>query len=1224
MLDNENKKSEIMIGGFHLHGMRSSLKISEEEITSKFDFFFNIQHNIVTNQLSCIINGSLDLFDTATVDMIVQRFHLFAQHFFKSVDNRMSRPIHELSMILPNENMVMQSLNNTKVSFPSATCIHHEFVAQVIQHPQKIAVELDDQSLTFAELLHQAQALTLHLLIHHDVLPGEIICQCVERSLSMVIGILAIVMVGGSYCPLSPQDPPQRLKALVNQIHSRLVIIHPTTTAMFELNTMTVNIDTAMHFNESCNEAKVQQLSDIPITAENIVFTIFTSGSTGIPKAVQVRHRNFTDFMHSFVFTGVLGKSDVIIQMARCSFDNHLLSLVGTLMTGATLVMLRPQGNMDLEYLTRVLDKKQISVMHAVPSLLNSLFHFLKETERTLAVKWLRSLCSGGEALNVKTATLLKSVVSETCQVRNHYGPAEVTVNCACHLIDLTKDQESIPLGRPLPNYRCLILDEYLQTVYIGLVGELVVGGVGIFAGYLARADLTRAVLIKMNDEIFYKTGDLVRMDEDGLIHYETRKDYQVKLRGQRIELSEIEQCLLQTSVGACIVIKWGDDHLVAYVQSSDITEEQLREHCQSYLPPHMIPSMFIILDKLPLNANGKVDRKQLPLPNVSSLSMLSPDDSDVPHSELEQSVHDIWIRVLRSNEKQISTSTNFFSIGGHSLLFIELYHRYQSFFGFNSHEVSIGSFLQQPTIFQHAQLLCCIPMNDSESTQWHTLHIQQGIASFAQERIFLDEKVRFSNQIAIYNELAALRVIQGSLSVDRLTQACRYVLGKHKILRTSLSFNENDGILIQYITDKHRTFTIVTNQTFENENEVQNIFYRATIDPDLFDLSTGRVFHCQIIWQQNSIDINENSELIKDNDVLIIGFHHAASDRSSRPVFYSDLYHAYNNNSIWFDEEKSLQYIDYSVHERLIDMTPSREFWRSQLAGYHVEHHLALPVDRRRSPSEQRSGASSIAQISLDNDVSTAFLEYASSHQVTPFQLGLATFYAFLFKLTHGDNDICVSTLNANRYRPELQNMVGMFVTTLPHRIQLDQQWTFHELVEIVHDKCLSILEHSYYPLQQIITDMRLNQSTVPFLETLFDFATGTSDSNRTCLQAATLESMPVEQSTHVAKFDVKFSFVYDPWLKDNKLSFNLNCSSDLFHGTTVLTMARRFNHFLHQIFSTNLNDSQVDTHTRTLNKCNIILPEEDLEIQKQGFCRQLTDTKEGMLIFQEKAASM
>ncbi|CAF1369719.1 unnamed protein product [Adineta steineri] len=393
--------------------------------------------------------------------------------------------------------------------------------------------------------------------------------------------------------------------------------------------------------------------------------------------------------------------------MARCSFDNHLLSLVGTLTIGATLIMLRPEGHIDLDYLTRVLNEKQITTMHTVPSLWNSLFNFLNITNRTSSLQWLRTVCSGGEVLNNKLVNLLKSQVRSECRIRNHYGPAEITINCTNYLIDLNKDQTNIPIGQPFPNYQFLVLDMFLQTVDIEQEGELVVG-------YVGRDDSTAKVMININEQIFYKTGDLVQMDSNGLIHYVGRRDFQVKLRGQRIELQEIIQRLLMlTSINACVVIKWDENHLIAYVQSDNINVEQLRHRCQSNLPSHMIPSIFIILEKLPLSPNGKVDRKRPPPPDLLLLTLSSTPSSltttalenrsNLPQNQLQKKIHDIWCEILRCIGQQISTTANFFSIGGHSLLFIELYHRYQQLYDFDNRVLSIALFLQQPTILQHS-----------------------------------------------------------------------------------------------------------------------------------------------------------------------------------------------------------------------------------------------------------------------------------------------------------------------------------------------------------------------------------------------------------------------------------------------------------------------------------------------------------------------------------------
>jgi aryl carrier-like protein len=285
-----------------------------------------------------------------------------------------------------------------------------------------------------------------------------------------------------------------------------------------------------------------------------------------------------------------------------------------------------------------------------------------------------------------------------------------------------------------MPTYQCLIVDNFSQSVTINEEGELLMNGTGVFPGYLGRDDLTEKALIKIDDEIYYRTGDLVQMDNNGLLHYKGRKDHQIKLHGQRIELGEIERCLLQTSISACVVIKWGEDHLVAYVQSSDMNEKQLREHCQSHLPPHMIPSIFMIMEKLPLNPNGKIDRKHLPPPDFSNLSsthlknnleLLS------PRNEIEVIVHHIWCDVFQQN--QISIDTNIFTIGGHSLLLMKLFHQYKIEFHLETNTLSIADLFQHPTIINHAQLIRQILANTQHivDTCWSPLHLTQGKNNF-------------------------------------------------------------------------------------------------------------------------------------------------------------------------------------------------------------------------------------------------------------------------------------------------------------------------------------------------------------------------------------------------------------------------------------------------------------------------------------------------------------
>lgn len=441
--------------------------------------------------------------------------------------------------------------------------------------------------------------------------------------------------------------------------------------------------------------------------------------------------------MQSMSYAGIINEKDTVAQIARCSFDVHVMDIMGTLICGGTLIMLHPEGILDFSYLTSLLKQKEITYCITVPSLLQRLFADPFETHDLTCTMRLRSLCICGEhycslvvllktfsligePFNNNLIELLASHIPKQCKMWNIYGPAE-TIACAFHCIDAPTNADIIPVGKPAPNYRFMILNDFLQSVVTNQEGELFVGGVGVFAGYLRRDDLTARGCLEIDNDTFYRSGDIVKMDNHGMLYYVGRKDNQIKLHGQRVELGEIERCLLSMSISSCVVIKWGNDHLVAYIQSSDIDQEKLQEYCKSHLPAHMVPSLFIMLDKFPLNQNGKIDRKQLPAPNFSlNVSDKIYNENEKPSNELESWIHTLWCKLLGRTE--ISIKENFFNIGGHSLLLIQLYHNYQVNFNSDIVGINLAQIVENPTIADHARLI-----NKSKS---HSRKIQETLSS--------------------------------------------------------------------------------------------------------------------------------------------------------------------------------------------------------------------------------------------------------------------------------------------------------------------------------------------------------------------------------------------------------------------------------------------------------------------------------------------------------------
>lgn len=434
-----------------------------------------------------------------------------------------------------------------------------------------------------------------------------------------------------------------------------------------------------------------------------------------------------------------------------------------------------------------------------------------------------------------------------------------------------------------------------------------------------------------------------------------------------------------------------------------------------------------------------------------------------------------------------------------------------------------------------------------------------------------------------------------GTVSITRLYRALKVIVNKHKILRTALDF-DTTGVPIQTVmemidlSDDEKPFGFTILELENDVDENMNNIYDKIQSLDIFDLRKGRVLHCHIARHSFHPSSHNNHDLLIDGDLILLSLHHSVFDGASAPIFLRDLCNAYNFDSPIPTSDDTLQYIDYSVHEHVMDMTISQKFWSSQLDEYHLEHHLTLPIDRHRLLDSKRSGLASTIQIFLDDNLSRSLLAYASFKHLTLFQLGLATFYAFLFKLTNGENDLCIACINANRYRSELHDLIGMFVATLPYRIQLDPQNSFDQLVEQVRHQCLSILEHSHYPLQHILADSHHQHSSASFLETVFDFITLLPDMNRFILNETLLEPVSSYQVDNMAKFDFMLSLIYDPSATNNIMSCSLVCSRDIFDQTTMDILIDRYSWFFRQLF----DPVTILSTSDHLYKLSIILPHE------------------------------
>ena len=625
------------------------------------------------DSMECLWVYNAEVLDKESVVEMQQGFTAFLQGIARDPQQRIvDFPI----LTQQDRQRVLVEWNATQANYPTETCLHQLFEAQVERTPEAVAVIFEDQQLTYGELNRRANQLAHHLQ-QLGVKPEALVGLCVERSLDMVVGLLGILKAGGVYVPLDPAFPAERLAFMLEDSQAAVLVTQQHLLAQLPApGTSVVCLDadaTALAQHSEANP-----LSEV--TSAQRAYVIYTSGSTGKPKGVQIPHRAVVNFLLSMRQQPGLSTEDVWLAITTLSFDIAALELFLPLIVGARLVVASRETVANGAALAETLKREQVTVMQATPVTWRLL----------LAAGWegkadLKILC-GGEALPLDLA---QQLLTRAASLWNMYGPTETTIWST--LCKVEPGQEAISIGRPIANTEVYLLDAHLQPVPVGVPGELCIGGDGLARGYLNRPELTaeRFIAHPFSNEPgarLYRTSDLARYRPDGMIEHLGRLDFQVKLRGFRIELGEIEAVLSQhAAVRQAVVMARedvpGNKRLVAYVvasQQPEPTSTELRGFLKEQLPDYMLPSAFVCLESLPQTPNGKVDRHALPAPE---LTRLTAEESFVaPTLRVHDQLISIWEELLEA--RPIGIRNNFFDLGGHSLLAARMINRIEQDFG--------------------------------------------------------------------------------------------------------------------------------------------------------------------------------------------------------------------------------------------------------------------------------------------------------------------------------------------------------------------------------------------------------------------------------------------------------------------------------------------------------------------------------------------------------------
>ncbi|HYO12242.1 MAG TPA: amino acid adenylation domain-containing protein, partial [Thermoanaerobaculia bacterium] len=1120
--------------------------VGVESRWAKFDLLLTLLEGRGKDEgISGSLAYSLDLFDRPTAERLLGHFRSLLQG--AAADP--GRPFHDLPLLTRAERWQLMEWNATEAPYRSDLCLHGLFEAQAARSPQALALVFEDQSLTYAALAGRVGRLADHLR-SLGVGPEVVVGICAERSIEMVVGLLAILGAGGAYLPLDPSYPAERLAFMLEEARVPILLAQDRLLPLLPAHAArVVSLDREQPPSPEAHRG-APSTEPRPAGAEagpdNLAYVIFTSGSTGRPKGVMNTHRGIVNRLLWMQEAYGLGSGDRVLQKTPFSFDVSVWELFWPLLTGARLVMAVPGGHQDGAYLVRTIAAQGITTIHFVPSMLRA---FLDEpdVERCTSIK---RVIASGEALPFQLERRFFSRLG--AELHNLYGPTEAAVDVTYWACQRDDAHGLVPIGHPVANTEIHLLDTEGHEVPVGVPGELHIGGVQLARGYLARPALTAERFVP--DGVsgrpglrLYRTGDLARRLPDGAVDYLGRIDHQVKVRGFRIELGEIEAVLTaHPQVSEAVVVaredRPGDQRLVAYVVAPRELFAELRAQLKSRLPEYMIPSLFVSLDSLPLSPNGKVDRRALPAPERAAAG-----EAGVayvaPRTPAEELLAGIWTDVLGADPESIGAHANFFELGGHSLLATQVVSRIRQAFGV---ELPLRRLFEVPTL---SALAAAVETSRSEPGP-RIAPISPRVLgelplSFAQERLWFLDQLQ-SGQGA-YNLPYFVR-IEGRLETAVLERALAEVARRHQVLRSS--YPDRGGRPVLHIDPELvPRLCRVDLRALPAESRGQSVDSLALAESRRpFDLQRGPLMRAQLLTVADT------------EHFLLFSMHHIVSDGWSRGVLLREtvaLYDAFLEGRLSPLPELELQYVDFAAWQRewlrgeVLDRYLA--VWRRRMAG--APSQLDLPTDRPRPALSTFRG--SAERTSLPAQVGDRLKGLARREGGTPFMVLLAAFQALLYRYT-GQEKIPVGSPIANRNRAEIEGLIGFFVNTLVLATDLAGDPEGRELLARVREVALEAYAHQDLPFDKLVAELEpeRNLGSTP----LFQVVLVLQNAPQPPLELPALRLAPVEVYGGVAKFDLTLAFEES----DGTFHAFLEYNRDLFEAATARRLLGHFERLL------------------------------------------------------------
>ncbi|TDO73434.1 amino acid adenylation domain-containing protein [Flavobacterium chryseum] len=1106
--------------------------LETENKTSKFDLLFNFVEVDENLELSIVYNT--DLYDTFFIDQMTVHF----EYLLSLITSFPVETIENLSLLSNEEKKkLIVDFNNTQYNDQVCTPLNVLFEKQVEKLANQTALSFKDKEFTFTALNEKVNQLAYYLREVKNIQQGDFVVVKLPRSEHMIIALMAIIKAGGTYIPVEPQYPEERITFIVKDSQCKFVI------------------------DEEILEKISEQLASFPKenpestnTITDLAYVLYTSGSTGNPKGCMITHEGVTNRIDWMWNEYNYSYNDVILQKTTFTFDVSVWEIFMPLCWGTKMVLCEQEDISSPHRILNLIETHAVTSLHFVPSMLNTFITSLENTDK-IANKLisLRAVITSGEALTPKTVNDWYIKIA-AAPIYNLYGPTEASIDVT--YFNTAKGNEIIPIGKPIWNTQIYILSDLGTVQPIGLTGEICLAGKGLALGYLNNPELTNQKFVDNPfhpGEKMYKTGDLGMWSPDGNIIYLGRKDFQVKIRGFRIELEEIETALNKhPQITNSVVLDHthetnGDKYLVGYlVANTELVKEELNVWLGNKLPIYMIPSNFVVVDAIPLTNSGKVDRNKLR--SIEGISIKTTVAYVAPQNDTEQKLVAIWEEML--NNSKIGILEDFFTLGGHSLSATHLSNVINREFNV---KINLRDIFENRNIQSLATKIC-----ESNITIFQEIkkvpESTNYLLSSGQKRLWL---LSHLDDASVALNMYKVFMFNGILNISVFKEAFLAVIKRHESLRTVFRLDKN-GIVKQYIQPFNQGLLNLTIEDF-----TQNQYSQEIIDNKI-----GQEIDKSFNLEEDSL-LRLKLYQIKDNQWMFsFVMHHIISDGLSMNVLTKEFvsnYQTLSKENTVANNDLKIQYKDYAQWQtdqfQTDDYKNQLQHWLKKFEGEVPV--LDFPTDKSRALINAYQGDS--VDFIIEKETFSKFKKFCESYSITVFTGLLSLVKTLLYKYTN-QQDITVGTPIGGRIHTDLEDQIGLYINTVPLRTVFNENSDFISLLHKVEKSVIDAQENQMVAFDELVLnlDLKMSRNRHPLFDVWFVLRDNSIEADKIALEIENLQIAEYDNVTlKKCLFDLVFNFIEN----EGQLEGQIQYKSGLYFQETIVRIISNLKTLLTQI---------------------------------------------------------